>query len=109
MVTNEQIRFTVLKGLFYKPKAYLVLEVVINWQFLTFKITSSGATSTAKIVYDAVSGQLFYNQNGSAGGFGSGGLFANLTDAPTLSASEYTQFILQLSKLKNISGDNSSF
>ncbi|WP_196523567.1 hypothetical protein [Nostoc commune] len=56
-----------------------------------------------------MSGQLFYNQNGSAGGFGSGGLFANLTDAATLSVSEYTQFILQLSKIKNISGDNSSF
>ena len=57
-----------------------------------FKITSSAATSTAKIVYDAVSGQLFYNQNGSAAGFGSGGLFATLTGAPTLSASD---FVLQ--------------
>ncbi|MEH1993420.1 beta strand repeat-containing protein [Nostoc sp.] len=57
-----------------------------------FKITSSGATSTAKIIYDAVSGQLFYNQNGSAVGFGSGGLFATLTGAPTLSALD---FVLQ--------------
>ncbi|HYX15593.1 MAG TPA: hypothetical protein VE944_14730 [Nostoc sp.] len=54
-----------------------------------FKITSSGATSTAKIIYNAVSGQLFYNQNGSAAGFGSGGLFATLTGAPTLSASNF--------------------
>ena len=53
-----------------------------------FKITSSAATSTAKIVYDAVSGQLFYNQNGSAAGFGSGGLFATLTGAPTLIGSD---------------------
>ncbi|WP_442937986.1 beta strand repeat-containing protein [Nostoc sp.] len=57
-----------------------------------FKITSSAATSTAKIVYDAVSGQLFYNQNGSAAGFGSGGLFATLNGAPTLTASD---FVLQ--------------
>ncbi|MBD2531319.1 FG-GAP repeat protein [Nostoc flagelliforme FACHB-838] len=57
-----------------------------------FKITNSVATSTAKIVYDAVSGQLFYNQNGSAAGFGSGGLFATLTGAPTLTASD---FVLQ--------------
>ncbi len=57
-----------------------------------FKITSSGAASTAKIIYDAVSGQLFYNQNGSAAGFGSGGLFATLTAAPTLTA---TDFIIQ--------------
>ncbi|MEH2415534.1 beta strand repeat-containing protein [Nostoc sp.] len=54
-----------------------------------FKITSSAATSTAKIVYDIVSGQLFYNQNGSAAGFGSGGLFATLTGAPTLTASDF--------------------
>ncbi|WP_375507118.1 calcium-binding protein, partial [uncultured Nostoc sp.] len=57
-----------------------------------FKITSSAGTSTAKIVYDPVSGQLFYNQNGSVAGFGSGGLFATLTGAPTLTASD---FILQ--------------
>ncbi|MEH2058871.1 MAG: hypothetical protein V7K97_22490 [Nostoc sp.] len=53
------------------------------------KITSTGRTSTAKIIYDAVSGQLFYNQNGSAAGFGSSGLFAILTGAPTLSASDF--------------------
>ncbi|WP_442938967.1 beta strand repeat-containing protein [Nostoc sp.] len=57
-----------------------------------FKITSSAGTSTAKIVYDAVSGQLFYNQNGSAAGFGNGGLFATLIGAPTLTASD---FVLQ--------------
>ncbi|MGF2040132.1 MAG: beta strand repeat-containing protein [Nostoc sp. CmiVER01] len=57
-----------------------------------FKITSSVATSTAKIVYDSVSGQLFYNPNGCTPGFGSGGLFATLTGAPTLTASD---FVLQ--------------
>ncbi|MDZ8239099.1 MAG: hypothetical protein RMZ69_18450 [Nostoc sp. ChiQUE01a] len=57
-----------------------------------FKIISKGATSTAKIVYDPVTGQLFYNQNGSAAGFGSGGLFATLSGAPTLTA---TDFIIQ--------------
>ena len=57
-----------------------------------FQITSSAGTRTAKIVYDPVSGQLFYNQNGSATGFGSGGLFATLTGAPTLTASD---FVLQ--------------
>jgi Ca2+-binding RTX toxin-like protein len=54
-----------------------------------FQITSSAGTSTARIVYDSVSGQLFYNQNGSAAGFGSGGLFANLRNAPTLTASDF--------------------
>ncbi|MEH2041135.1 hypothetical protein [Nostoc sp.] len=51
-----------------------------------FKIASSAGTSTATIVYDSVSGQLFYNPNGSVAGFGSGGLFATLTGAPTLMA-----------------------
>ncbi|WP_442936888.1 beta strand repeat-containing protein [Nostoc sp.] len=53
-----------------------------------FQVTNQAATSTAKIVYDPLSGQLFYNKNGSAAGFGSGGLFATLTGAPTLTASD---------------------
>ncbi|MBD2245217.1 FG-GAP repeat protein [Nostoc sp. FACHB-888] len=57
-----------------------------------FQITNLARISTAKIVYDPVSGQLFYNQNGSTSSFGSGGLFATLTGAPTLTASD---FILQ--------------
>ncbi|MCC5618008.1 hypothetical protein LC605_23565 [Nostoc sp. CHAB 5836] len=57
-----------------------------------FQVTRSGATSTAKIVYNAASGELFYNQNGSASGFGSGGLFITLTGAPTLAA---TDFVVQ--------------
>ncbi|MDZ8262316.1 FG-GAP-like repeat-containing protein [Nostoc sp. ChiQUE01b] len=54
-----------------------------------FQIISNAETSTAKIIYDAFRGQLFYNQNGSAAGFGNGGLFATLTGAPTLSASDF--------------------
>ncbi|RCJ35587.1 hypothetical protein A6769_18210 [Nostoc punctiforme NIES-2108] len=57
-----------------------------------FQITNLAGTSTAKIVYDPVNEQLFYNQNGSVAGFGSGGLFAALTGAPTLTASD---FVLQ--------------
>ncbi|MBN4004086.1 hypothetical protein [Nostoc sp. LPT] len=54
-----------------------------------FEITSSAGTSTAKIVYDPVSGQLFYNENGSTAGFGSGGLFVTLTGAPILKVSDF--------------------
>ncbi|MBN3869292.1 choice-of-anchor D domain-containing protein [Nostoc sp. JL33] len=54
-----------------------------------FQITSLGALSNAVIVYDPLSGQLIYNQNGSAAGFGSGGQFAQLTGAPTLTASDF--------------------
>ncbi|MHC5767887.1 MAG: beta strand repeat-containing protein [Nostoc sp.] len=54
-----------------------------------FQLTNLAGTSTAKIVYDPVSGQLFYNQNGSAAGFGNGGLFATLTGAPTLTTLDF--------------------
>ncbi|MFN6487254.1 MULTISPECIES: choice-of-anchor D domain-containing protein [unclassified Nostoc] len=54
-----------------------------------FQVTSLGALSNAVIVYDPMTGQLLYNQNGSAAGFGSGGQFAQLTGAPTLTASDF--------------------
>ena len=61
--------------------------------FKEFQVTNLAGTSTAKIVYNTLSGQLFYNENGSAAGFGSGGLFATLTGAPTLTESD---FLVQL-------------
>ncbi|MEH2050724.1 choice-of-anchor D domain-containing protein [Nostoc sp.] len=54
-----------------------------------FQITSLGAVSNAAIIYDPATGQLLYNQNGSAAGFGSGGQFAQLTGQPTLTASDF--------------------
>ncbi|WP_308189040.1 calcium-binding protein [Nostoc mirabile] len=57
-----------------------------------FEVTSNGAASTAVIVYNPVTGQLYYNSNGSVAGFGIGGPFAVLTGAPTLAASD---FVLQ--------------
>ncbi|MBN3961649.1 choice-of-anchor D domain-containing protein [Nostoc sp. NMS8] len=54
-----------------------------------FQITSLGAVSNAVIIYDSTTGQLLYNQNGSAAGFGSGGQFAQLTGKPTLTASDF--------------------
>jgi VCBS repeat-containing protein len=54
-----------------------------------FGLTLLEGISSAPIVYDAVNGRLFYNQNGSALGFGSGGQFATLTGAPTLTANDF--------------------
>ncbi|QLE41018.1 choice-of-anchor D domain-containing protein [Nostoc sp. C052] len=54
-----------------------------------FQITSLGAVSNAVVIYDPATGQLLYNQNGSAAGFGSGGQFAQLTGKPTLTASDF--------------------
>ncbi|MHC5819418.1 MAG: calcium-binding protein, partial [Nostoc sp.] len=54
-----------------------------------FQITTLGAASNAAIVYNPMTGQLLYNQNGSAAGLGTGGQFAQLTGAPTLTASDF--------------------
>ncbi|MBS3025892.1 MAG: esterase-like activity of phytase family protein [Dolichospermum sp. DET50] len=52
---------------------------------------ADAATSSASIVYNAVFGSLFYNQNGAAAGFGTGGEFAavSIIDAPTLLANDF--------------------
>ncbi|MBX9256369.1 putative Ig domain-containing protein, partial [Desmonostoc muscorum CCALA 125] len=54
-----------------------------------FQLTILEGISSAKIVYDAVNGRLFYNQNGISPGFGTGGQFATLTGAPTLTANDF--------------------
>ncbi len=52
---------------------------------------ADAAISSARIVYNAVFGSLFYNQNGSDAGFGTGGEFAsvNILGASTLVASDF--------------------
>ncbi|MBD1911654.1 MULTISPECIES: ELWxxDGT repeat protein [unclassified Leptolyngbya] len=49
-------------------------------------VTRSGAL----IVYNTSNGRLFYNENGSQSGFGSGGQFAVLTGSPDLSRNGFT-------------------
>jgi Ca2+-binding RTX toxin-like protein len=46
-------------------------------------------TQSAAIVYSQSSGNLFYNQNGAAAGYGTGGNFAVLTGLPNLSAGDF--------------------
>jgi Ca2+-binding RTX toxin-like protein len=48
------------------------------------------ATSSAFIVYSTSSGSIYYNQNGSAAGLGSGAEFASLLTVPTLIAADFT-------------------
>ncbi|WP_414756249.1 FG-GAP-like repeat-containing protein, partial [Anabaena sp. CCY 9910] len=50
------------------------------------------ATSNALIVYSLGSGRLFYNENGSAAGLGSGAHFATLSGAPVLASSDFAIF-----------------
>ncbi len=57
-----------------------------------FEIVSSvgdGAISEAEIVYNSVSGALYYNPNGTEDGFGIGGEFVNLGGSTDLVASDF--------------------
>ena len=54
-------------------------------------LTACLATST-QFVYDHSSGNLFFNQNGCASGFGSGGVFAVLQNHASLTAANF-QFV----------------
>ncbi|MGK7918669.1 MAG: choice-of-anchor I family protein, partial [Trichodesmium sp.] len=61
----------------------------IGDEFATVESNDGAATSNAIIVYNENNGALFYNANGSGNGFGDGGQFATLTDAPTLTAEDF--------------------
>lgn len=76
----DRTAFTVLVT---KPKANLGSE------FATVANDIDAAVSTALIVYSTGTGNLFYNQNGSADGLGNGVQFATLPGAPSLSASSF--------------------
>lgn len=59
---------------------------------LEFEVVDTNAAaknSDAFIVYNETSGGLFYNANGSKGGFGGGGLFATLEGPPELTADDF--------------------
>lgn len=47
------------------------------------------ATAGALITYSSATGNLFYNPNGAAAGFGSGAQFATLTSIPGLTAADF--------------------
>ena len=51
--------------------------------------SGDGATSSADIVYNSTNGNLFYNPNGSAVGFGTGGRFTSLPNDRVLSAGDF--------------------
>ena len=50
---------------------------------------SQVANSFEFILYSATTGDLFYNENGSSPGLGSGGAFAYLEDTPTIAANDF--------------------
>ena len=55
-------------------------------------MTNDGAatSSNALIVYNTSNGNLYYNANGSTAGFGDGGQFATLVNAPDIDAEDFS-------------------
>jgi hypothetical protein len=58
-------------------------------EFAIVSSDSAAASSSAFITYNSVNGKLFYNQNGSSSGFGSGAQFATLSGSPVLSVQAF--------------------
>jgi Ca2+-binding RTX toxin-like protein len=56
-------------------------------EFAIVTTDAAAATSAGLVVYNQTNDKLFYNANGTAVGFGSGGEFALLSNISTLSAS----------------------
>ncbi|MGB3493251.1 MAG: DUF4394 domain-containing protein [Elainellaceae cyanobacterium] len=62
----------------------------INSNQIRFVDTNSDAAgSRGAIVYSQSSGNLYFNENRAGNGFGDGGLFAQLSNAPTLTADDF--------------------
>ena len=61
-------------------------------EFARVSSNTAATISGADIVYNTATGEVFYNQNGTATGFGTGGKFAVLSNKPNLTEN---QFIIQ--------------
>ncbi|GGA16082.1 DUF4347 domain-containing protein [Okeania sp. KiyG1] len=61
----------------------------VNAEFAIVTSDSDAETSEAFIVYNSNNGKLFYNANGTAAEFGSGGEFANLTNTASISEDDF--------------------
>jgi Ca2+-binding RTX toxin-like protein len=61
----------------------------VNHEFAVVSNNTAVATASALIVYSSGTGSLFYNQNGSATGLGSGSQFATLSNIPALEADDF--------------------
>jgi Ca2+-binding RTX toxin-like protein len=58
-------------------------------EFASVADNAAASVSNAFIVHSRATGSLFYNQNGSASGLGTGGEFANLSGLPTFTAADF--------------------
>lgn len=61
----------------------------VGSEFAVVNNEAAAGTSDAFIVYNQSSGDLFYNENGTASGLGTGNQFATLAGAPDLEAGDF--------------------
>ncbi|NEO57242.1 MAG: hypothetical protein F6K54_31755 [Okeania sp. SIO3B5] len=61
----------------------------VNSEFAIVTSDADAETSAGVIVYNSNNGKLFYNVNGTAAAFGSGGEFANLTNIASISEDDF--------------------
>lgn len=92
-VTGEADRIVLDKTSFTALTSAAGNGVSVPAEFSSVASSTLAATSAALIVYDTSTAGLYYNQNGAAAGFGSGGQFATLLGKSFLSAGD---FIIQL-------------
>lgn len=64
----------------------------VSTEFAIVDSDADASISQAVIVYNSAVGRLFYNQNGSLEGYGSGGVFAEFDGLPAIAA---TDFLIQ--------------
>jgi Ca2+-binding RTX toxin-like protein len=84
---NDKI--ILVKGMFKAIKSFVGIGFSKTSEFAIVSSNIAAQTSNALIVYNSLSGALFYNQNGQASGFGNGTQFATLTGNPFLTASSF--------------------
>jgi len=85
---NDQISLS--KSVFASVTSVVGQGFSVASEFAVVEDDDLAGTSNGLIVYSSSSGSLFYNQNGTAAGFGNGGEFAILATAPTLTASNFS-------------------
>jgi Ca2+-binding RTX toxin-like protein len=78
--------------------SFTALDNTINGQLIdsNFAVVTTDSLaqgSSAEIVYNSSNGNLFYNQNNDAVGFGAGGLFAIVEGSPLLAASNFVVLV----------------
>jgi RHS repeat-associated protein len=61
----------------------------VSNEFARVTTDDAVATNAARIVYNSSNGKLFYNQNSTAAGLGTGSQFATLTSNPLLTALDF--------------------